>query len=162
AQTAEWTVDQYDQASRHYLGKGDPGGLLGNMADSRKEANILYRNNGNGTFTDVTAKEGLQGLGWSADVTVFDYDGDGRLDLLVTSMFGRSQLYRNNGDGTFTEVTLKVLGKTPWGGMGARAFDFNNDGRLDLYIVDMHSDMWMGASRDTERMLPFLKKNEMR
>jgi hypothetical protein len=58
-------------------------------------------------------------------------------------MFGPSQLYRNNGDGTFTEVTREVLGRTPAGGMGARAFDFDNDGKLDLYIVDMHSDMWV-------------------
>jgi hypothetical protein len=53
-------------------------------------------------------------------------------------------LYHNNGDGTFTDVTLNVLGRTPWGGLGAKVFDFNNDGRLDLYVVDMHSDMWMG------------------
>src|SRR5262249_39326628 len=66
-------------------------------------------------------------------------------DLLVTSMFGRCQLYRNNRDGTFTDVTLRVLGRTPWGGLGARVFDYDNDGRLDLFIVDMHSDMWMGA-----------------
>jgi hypothetical protein len=158
AQTAEWTVDQYDKESRHYLGKGDAAGLLGSMAESRHEANLLYHNNGDGTFTDVTAKAGLEGLGWSADVAVFDYDGDGYLDLLVTSMFGRSQLYRNNGDGTFTDVTLQTLGKTPWGGMGARAFDFNNDGKLDLYIVDMHSDMWMGVDRNTEKALDLLKK----
>ncbi len=48
----------------------------------------------------------------------FDYDGDGSLDLFVTSMFGRCQLYRNNGNGTFTDVTLKVLGRTPWGAVG--------------------------------------------
>jgi hypothetical protein len=75
----------------------------------------------------------------------FDYDGDGHTDLFVGCMFGRCQLYRNKGDGTFTDVTLEVLGRTPYGAMGARAFDFNNDGRLDLYVVDMHSDMWMGV-----------------
>src|SRR5262249_21091438 len=51
---------------------------------------------------------------------------------------------RNNRDGTFSDVTLDALGRTPAGGVGARAFDYNNDGRLDLFIVDMHSDMWMG------------------
>src|SRR5205823_1954744 len=55
------------------------------------------------------------------------------------------QLYRNNGNGTFTDVTLDVLGRTPWGGVGAKVFDADNDGRLDLFVVDMHSDMWMGV-----------------
>jgi hypothetical protein len=58
-------------------------------------------------------------------------------------MFGNSQLYRNNGNATFTDVTKEVLGRTSWGAIGSKAFDFNNDGKLDLFIVDMHSDMWL-------------------
>src|SRR5262249_46067428 len=142
-QTAEWTTNEYDPKSRYYLGKGD----LGGVATSAKERNILYRNNGNGTFTKVTDKAGLWGRGWAGDAVPFDYDGDGHMDVLVTCMFGRAQLYRNQGNGTFKDVTLATLGRTPWGGVGARAFDFNNDGRLDLLIVDMHSDMWMGPDR---------------
>jgi hypothetical protein len=141
--TAGWTTNDFDRSSRYYVGKGAEGGL-GQVVHSPKESNRLYRNNGNGTFTDVTEKAGLAGRGWAGDAVAFDYNGDGYLDLLVTSMFGRAQLYKNNGNGTFTDVTLEVLGRTPWGGVGARAFDFNNDGRLDLFIVDMHSDMWMG------------------
>jgi hypothetical protein len=137
-QTAQWTTNTYDSAAKHYAGKS----TLFETASSPKEFNTLYRNNRDGTFTDVTAKAGLKGRGWGADVAVFDYDGDGHLDVLVTNMFGPSQLYRNNGNGTFTEVTMDVLGRTPAGGMGAKVFDFNNDGKLDLYIVDMHSDMW--------------------
>jgi hypothetical protein len=60
-------------------------------------------------------------------------------------MFGRAQLYRNLGNGRFEDVTLATLGRTPFGGVGARVFDYNNDGLLDLVVVDMHSDMWMGA-----------------
>ncbi|MBI3463368.1 MAG: CRTAC1 family protein [Planctomycetes bacterium] len=59
-------------------------------------------------------------------------------------MFGPAQLYRNEGNGTFRDVTRDTLGPTTWGGIGAKAFDFNNDGKLEVYIVDMHSDMWMG------------------
>jgi hypothetical protein len=136
--TAKWTTNALSDGG-YYAGKE----TIAETASSEKEYNLLYHNNGNGTFTEVTEKAGLRGLGWAADATVFDYDGDGWLDVLITNMFGRAQLYRNNGNGTFTDVTLKVLGKTSWGGLGARAFDFNNDGRLDLLIVDMHSDMWL-------------------
>jgi enediyne biosynthesis protein E4 len=138
--TAEWTTDAYSNPSHHFLGKGE----LGGVTESPKEYNRLYHNNRDGTFTDVTEKAGLKGRGWAGDAVAFDYNDDGRLDLFVTSMFGRCQLYRNNGDGTFTDVTLEVLGRTPFGGVGASILDFNNDGRLDLYVVDMHSDMWMG------------------
>jgi len=138
--TASWTTEEYNSEGKYYTGLS---GLTA-LAKSPIEYNILYRNNGDGTFTDVTKRAGLKGLGWSNDATAFDYDEDGWIDLFVTNMFGRSQLYRNNHDGTFEDVTLKTLGKTSWGGMGAKAFDFNNDGKLDLYTVDMHSDMWMG------------------
>ena len=80
----------------------------------------------------MTEKAGLRGEGWAADAAVFDYDGDGKLDVLVTNMFGPVQLYRNDGDGTFTDVTREGPRPTSWGGIGAKAFDFNNDGRLDL------------------------------
>jgi hypothetical protein len=70
-------------------------------------------------------------------------DGDGDLDLFVCNMFGSSTLYRNDGKGKFADVTRAVLGKTSWGAVGARAFDYDGDGLLDLYVVDMHSDMWM-------------------
>jgi enediyne biosynthesis protein E4 len=141
--TGQWTTT-FDKEVKYFTGKPD----LFEIGTSPKEYNILYRNNGNGTFTDVSEKSGLKGLGWAADVAVFDFDGDGFLDVLITNMFGRSQLYRNNGNGTFTDVTLKTLGRTPWGGMGAKVFDFNNDGKLDLYIVDMHSDMWTPTRLD--------------
>ena len=156
ANTARWTTDQYDPGAGYFVGPKDFWALAG----SPKEDNILYRNNGDGTFTDVTAQAGLRGKGWSGDVCVFDYDEDGRPDVLVTQMFGASQLYRNNGDGTFTEVTAQVLGRTSWGAIGARAFDFNNDGRLDLLITDMHSDMWMPP--DNEKSYDVVKKGEKR
>src|SRR5262249_49743028 len=130
----------YDKVSHSFVGKGELGGVMG----SEKEWNILYKNNGNGTFTKITEKAGLVGRGWAGDAVAFDYDEDGKTDLLVTSMFGRAQLYKNNGARTFTDVTLEVLGRPSWGATGARAFDYDNDGKLDLLLVDMHSDMWMG------------------
>jgi hypothetical protein len=137
--SARWTMDTAPQGFGYYPGVDG----LRALAFSKTESNILYRNNGDGTFTDVTKEAGLEGMGWGGDVAVFDYDEDGYLDLLVTNMFGRSQLYHNNGNGTFTDVTQAVLGRTSFGAIGCKVFDFNNDGRLDLLIVDMHSDMWM-------------------
>jgi len=157
-QTANWTQDTYDDASRYYPGQGE----LGSFADvlvSPVEFNILYQNNRDGTFTNVTEQSGLKGRGWTGDIAVFDYDEDGWLDVFVTCMFGRAQLYRNAGNGTFEDVTLETLGKTSFGGIGAKVFDFNNDGRLDLYIVDMHSDMWMGVDAE-QASLDLAKKNE--
>jgi hypothetical protein len=127
---------------------------------SPKEFNVLYRNNGNGTFTNVTEKAGVKGLGWAGDAVAFDYDEDGFLDLLVGNMFGRCQLYHNNHDGTFTEVTLKVLGKTPYGAVGVNVFDINNDGRLDIYVVDMHSDMWVDPSGPPPDNMPEVEKKK--
>ena len=138
--TAHWTTDVFDFSSGNYEGKASLEALM----SSPREFNILYRNNGDKTFTDVTDAAGLRGRGWAGDVAVFDYDEDGLLDLFVPSMFGRGQLYRNSGQGTFTDVTAETLGKTSHGAIGTRAFDYDGDGRLDLYVVDMHSDMWMG------------------
>ena len=152
--TAKWTLKDKDANSHYFPGPAE----FWDMADSPIEHNVLYHNNGDGTFTDVTEKSGLEGEGWGGDVAVFDYDEDGRLDLFVTNMFGASQLYHNNGDGTFTDVTKAVLGRTSFGAIGCKAFDFNNDGRLDLFIVDMHSDMWLPAILDPRLTQDDLKK----
>ena len=154
--TAQWTTDQYEPKGKYFAGVSD---LIG-LAKSPPEYNLLFRNNGDGTFTDVTAKVGLKGPGWGGDVAVFDYDEDGYLDLLVTNMFGRSQLYHNNRGKDFEDVTRRVLGPTSFGSIGTKAFDFNNDGKLDLLIVDMHSDMWVPESRQTPELLEFVRKNE--
>jgi enediyne biosynthesis protein E4 len=147
--SAKWTLDNYDPV-RHYY----PGVLnLGNITAIPREYNILYRNNGDGTFTDVTEKAGLKGMGWGGDVAVFDYNGDGWLDLVVSNMFGVTQLYRNNGNGTFTDVTKEVFGKTSFGTIGCKAFGVANDGRLDLFMVDMHSDMWLPPQRPPSEVL---------
>jgi hypothetical protein len=142
--TADWTSPQRDPKGHYYPGLG----TIWDIASRPKEANVLYHNQGDGTFRDVSEKAGLKGHGWSVDAAVFDYDEDGYLDVLITNMFGASQLYHNRGDGTFVEVTRQTLGRTSWGGMGCKAFDFNNDGRLDALIVDMHSDMWLPSLND--------------
>jgi len=103
--------------------------------------NRLYRNNHDGTFTDVTEKAGVAGAGYGMGVAVGDYDNDGRADIFVANVTG-NQLFRNNGDGTFTDVTAKAgvagaqaHGKKMWS-VGAGWFDYNNDGLLDLFVVN--------------------------
>jgi enediyne biosynthesis protein E4 len=95
--------------------------------------NALYRNNRDGTFTDVTEKARVAGGGYGQGVAVGDYDGDGFPDLYVTQ-YGRSILYHNNGDGTFTDVTEKAGVAAPGWSSSAVWFDYDNDGRLDLFV----------------------------
>jgi hypothetical protein len=137
--TAGWTTDVRSRDGRYFEG---PSGLYA-LAASPVEHNVLYRNDGNGRFTDVTAEAGVAGPGWGGDVSVFDMDGDGWLDMVVANMFGVSQLYRNAGNGRFEDVTRAALGRTSWGAVGTKVLDYDGDGRLDVMLVDMHSDMWM-------------------
>jgi len=107
--------------------------------------NRLYKNNRDGTFTDVTEKAGLIRTGWASGVTVADYNNDGFEDIFIT-YYGQNVLYKNNGDGTFTDVTkqagLLYDGKTRWGS-GCTFVDYDRDGHLDLFVsnyVDLHMD----------------------
>jgi hypothetical protein len=113
----------------------------------------LYRNNGDGTFTDVTEKAGLGGAGhYGQGVAVGDFDNDGYPDLYVTG-YGRAILYHNNGDGTFTDVTAKA-GVADEGGWSTSAgwFDYDKDGWLDLLVTNYiewtpKTNLWCGERR---------------
>jgi len=98
-------------------------------------SNRLYKNNRDGTFSDVTEKAGLRFTGWGSGVCVGDYNNDGWEDLFCT-FYGQNKLYRNNGDGTFTDVTKQAgleNSKTRWGA-GCTFLDYNRDGHLDLFV----------------------------
>ncbi len=103
--------------------------------------NRLFRNNGDGTFTDVTEKAGVKGIGYGMGVAAGDYDNDGWVDLYIAGV-NANQLLHNNGDGTFTDVTRKagVAGIRPKLGklfsISAGWVDYDNDGRLDLFVTD--------------------------
>ena len=111
---------------------------------SPKYSNHLFANDGKGHFTDVTEKAGLAGDGYDVAAAVGDYDNDGNKDLFVGGVHG-NRLYRNNGDGTFTDVTKKAGIDQPdseygplWS-VGAAWVDVNNDGLLDLFVVNYFS-----------------------
>ena len=97
----------------------------------------LFKNNRDGTFTDVTAKAGLARSGWGQGVCVGDYNNDGNDDLFI-SYYGQNALYRNNGDGTFTDVTEKagLLQKTTRWNTGCAFVDYDRDGNLDLFVAN--------------------------
>ena len=98
-------------------------------------ANALYRNNGNGTFTDVTKKAGVGDRGYGVGASAADYDHDGDLDLYVLN-FGPNVFYRNNGDGTFTDVSATSGLNDPYWSLSAPWLDYDNDGDLDVYVAN--------------------------
>jgi hypothetical protein len=104
----------------------------GQMPQSR-----LYRNNRNGTFSDMTSRAGLNAVGWASGVCAGDYDNDGWLDLFIT-YYGQNVLYRNRGDGRFEDVTARAglpTGGTRWGS-GCTFVDYDRDGRADLFVAN--------------------------
>ena len=107
----------------------------GAQTDAVLPTNVLYHNNGDGSFTDVTGVAGVGDTGYGVGATTGDYDNDGDVDLYLTN-FGPNVLYRNNGEGTFTTVAETAqVADTGWGASCAFA-DFDNDGFLDLYVTN--------------------------
>jgi hypothetical protein len=109
-------------------------------------SNALYRNNKDGTFTDVTAEAGVGDQGYGMGASAADYDNDGDLDLYVLN-YGANVLYRNNGDGTFTDVTEAAGIGDPLWSVSAPWLDYDGDGDLDLYVAN-YLEYDAGAFRD--------------
>ena len=107
------------------------------LPSGAKPTNRLYRNNRNGTFSEITDKAGLRRSGWASSVCIGDYDNDGYDDLFIT-YWGQNVLYRNNGNGTFTDLTEKAglsTTLTRWGA-GCTFVDYDRDGKLDLFVAN--------------------------
>ena len=124
----------------------------GHLHPERYEYPVLYKNMGHNHFKDVTSDVGLHPHGWCGDATFADVNGDGWPDIFFLNMQGHSHYYENQSGREFIEKTDRLFPKTPWGAMGIKFFDFDNDGRLDLFIVDMHSDMSQEPGPENEKV----------
>ena len=124
---------------RYYVAFEDA--FSGHLKPERAERSILYRNEGGNRFIDVSKQTGLIDLSWTGDASAVDVNEDGWLDLYLVNMQGDDQYYENVGGTRFVKKSREVFPRTSWGSMGIKVFDFNNDGRFDIFITDMHSDM---------------------
>jgi enediyne biosynthesis protein E4 len=144
-------------AEGYYVGLQNA--FLGHLYPERFERSLLFHNLGSGRFEDVTDRVGLQDVGWTGDATPIDVDGDGFQDIYVLNMQGDDHLYLNEEGRDFIEQSADYFPRTPWGTMGDKVFDYNNDGRLDLLLTDMHSDMTheVGPAEEKDKAVPSWK-----
>ena len=120
----------------YLVNSGPLAGVTHAPPGTARQPNRLYRNRGDGTFEDATARAGVAGSGFGVAVAVADYDNDGFSDLYVVNI-GRSILFHNRGNGTFEDVTAKAGVANEGGtGLGAVFFDADRDGRLDLFVAN--------------------------
>ncbi len=121
---------------------------MGYAVPELNEQSILYKNLGGMKFKDVSEEMNLRHIGWSGDASFCDLNGDGWPDLYVVNMAGPNKYYENQGGKRFVDKTRAYFPKTPNGAMGIKFFDFDQDGLMDLFITDMHSDMSRQQSRE--------------
>ena len=157
----QYTTDELKKASRssgseknspyrYYAGFDD--GFSGHLKPERTETSILFKNEGDNRFVDVSEKVGLKDGSWSGAASPIDVNEDGWPDLYVLNMQGHDQYYENVEGKHFVDKSREVFPKTPWGSMGVKVFDYNNDGKMDLYITDMHSDMSENIGVEREKL----------
>ena len=150
ANVGRYTADTVaGEGSRFYVALEDA--FQGHLKPERAEQGRLYRNEGGNRFVDVSEETGLQDFSWSGDASPIDGNGDGWPDLYILNMQGNDEYYENAGGTTFLRRSREVFPRTSWGAMGIKVFDFDNDGRMDIFIVDMHSDMSHEVGPDQER-----------
>ena len=161
----QYTTDELKKASyskdspyKYYAGFND--GFSGHLKPERTETSILFKNEGDNRFVDVSEKVGLQDESWSGAASPIDVNEDGWLDLYVLNMQGHDQYYENVEGKHFVDKSREVFPQTPWGSMGVKVFDYNNDGKMDLYITDMHSDMSENIGVEREKLKSHMQWSE--
>lgn len=119
--------------------------------EERNERSILYRNLGNNRFEDATEQCGLIDNGWAGAACPIDANEDGWPDLFVLNMQGHDSYYENVDGKRFERKSRERFPRTSWGAMGIQVFDFNNDGHMDIFVTDMHSDMTAPVEVENEK-----------
>ncbi len=135
---------------QYYVGFKDAFG--GHLKPERTEISILFRNKGDNVFEDVTEEVNLVDSSWTGDAMVIDGNADGWPDLYVINMQGNDEYYENVEGKKFVRRSRELFPKTSWGSMGVISFDYDNDGDMDIYVTDMHSDMTENVDVDREKM----------
>jgi hypothetical protein len=124
----------------------------GHLHPGRSEYPALFRNLGRSRFREVSAEMGLRPTAWCGDAGFADLNRDGWPDLYLLNMQGDDHYYESVGGRSFVDKTAQYFPKTPWGSMGIKFFDFDNDGLLDLFVTDMHSDMSEEIGPEREKL----------
>ena len=152
--TTETTAAAGDNGS-YYVAFADA--FAGHLTPARAERSVLYRNEGGNRFADVSKLTGLVDLSWTGDASPVDVNEDGYPDVYLTNMQGDDQYYENVGGTRFVRKSRVVFPRTSWGSMGIKVFDVNNDGRLEIFVTDMHSDMSQPTPPERDKL-----KSEMK
>ena len=134
------TTQKYEAGDYTYY-DGFKDAFGGHLKRERTERGVLFKNTGQNRFVDVTEETSLVDTSWSGDASPIDANSDGWPDLYVLNMQGHDHYYENVEGRQFVRKSRELFPATPWGSMGIKVFDYNNDGRMDIYITDMHSDM---------------------
>ncbi len=151
-----YTTDDIDtmtidgQAYFYYEGVKD--GFAGHLKPERTERSVLYQNLGDNRFEDVSNTMNLVDTSWTGDAFAMDANADGWPDLFVLNMQGHDEYYENVEGKRFERKSREFFPKTSWGSMSAKHFDFDNDGYLDVFVTDMHSDMSTRLSPEKEKL----------
>ena len=142
--------------SRYNYYRSTPDAFSRHVYPGLSEPSILYQNQGGNRFVDVTDQAGLKDMSWSGDASPLDANDDGWPDLYLANMQGHDQYFENVEGRRFVKKSRQLFPATPWGTMGIKVFDFDNDGHLDLYLTDMHTDMWKHLDPFSEKeKIPF-------
>ncbi len=133
----------------YYIGL--PDAFQRHRKEEASEASLLFKNLGGNRFREVSEEVGLVDKSWSGDATLVDFNQDGYPDLYLVNMQGDDHYWENRGGKEFVDRTDELFPKTSWGAMGVQVLDVENDGRPDLLVTDMHSDMAVEIGPELEK-----------
>ena len=146
-----------EEGATYQYYRGFKDAFSGHLKSERTEQSALFKNLGQCVFAEVSREVGLLDSSWSGDASPVDFNGDGWQDLYVLNMQGHDSYYENVAGQHFVKKSREIFPKTPWGSMGIKSLDYDNDGRMDLFISDMHSDMSLPVEPADEKLKAYMQ-----